>query len=79
MDIINLLELEAAAQRVMEQSAFEYYVGGADDEVTVRENRTAFSKLKLHYRVLRGQTTRSLETEILGYKLSMPVLIAPSG
>lgn len=78
MDIINLLELEVAAQRAMEQSAFEYYVGGADDEVTVRDNRAAFSKLKLHYRVLRGQSTRSLATEILGQNLSMPVLIAPS-
>ena len=78
MDILNLLELEAAAQTKLEKSAFEYYVGGADDEVTVRENRAAFSKLKLHYRVLRGQSTRSLETEVLGHKLSMPVLIAPS-
>ena len=78
MDIINLLELEAAAQQTMEKSAFEYYVGGADDEITVRENRAAFSTLKLHYRVLRGQSTRRLATEILGQKLSMPVLIAPS-
>ncbi len=78
MDIINLLELEAAAQRVMERTAFDYYVSGAEDEVTLRENRAAFSKLKLHYRVLRGYTTRKLETELLGHKLSMPVLIAPS-
>ncbi len=78
MDIINLLELEAAAQNKLEQTAFDYYVSGAEDEVTLRDNRAAFSRLKLHYRVLRGFTTRSLETELLGHKLSMPVLIAPS-
>ena len=78
MDIVNLLELEAAAQKIMEQSAFDYYVSGAEDEITVLENSAAFSKLRLHYRVLRGQNTRSLATEILGHKLSMPLLIAPS-
>ena len=59
MDIINLLELEAAAHAKLERTAFDYYVSGAEDEVSVRENRAAFSKLKLHYRVLRGYTTRS--------------------
>jgi 4-hydroxymandelate oxidase len=77
MNIVNLLEFESAARAHLEPSAFDYFVSGADDEVTLAENRAAFSRLKLHYRVLTGIKTRSLETEILGQKLALPVIVSP--
>lgn len=57
---------------------YDYYAGGAHDEITLRENRAAFERLSLHYHVLRDVSERSLETRILGQPLSMPVLIAPT-
>jgi 4-hydroxymandelate oxidase len=77
MNILNLLEFESAARAHLEPSAFDYFVSGADDEVTLAENRSAFSRLKLHYRVLTGIKERALETEILGQKLNLPVIVAP--
>src|SRR5690606_32478752 len=55
-----------------------YYAGGAHDEITLRENREAFQRLTLHYRVLRDVSARSLEIELLGDTLSMPIVIAPT-
>ncbi len=76
--ILNLLELEAAAKTKMSPMAFEYYLGGANDEITVFENREAFKRLLLHYRVLTGVGERKLETSLFGQKISMPVIVAPT-
>ena len=39
------MTVEAAARGRLTALAYEYYVGGANDEVTVRENRLAFERL----------------------------------
>jgi 4-hydroxymandelate oxidase len=78
MEILNLLELESAAKQRMDGTAFDYYVSGADDEITLLENRQAFQRLKLHYRVLTGVGQRNLETSLFGQRLSMPVIVAPT-
>jgi 4-hydroxymandelate oxidase len=78
MDILNLLELEPAAKPLLSKLAFDYYVGGADDELTVLENRQAFACLALQYRVLRGIEQRQLESTLFGETLSLPVLLAPT-
>lgn len=75
---IHLDDFEAAAQRKLSSMVYDYYAGGAHDEITLRENRAAFERLTLHYHVLRDVSERSLETRILGQALSMPVLIAPT-
>src|SRR5690606_39494403 len=57
---------------------YDYYAGGAHDEITLQENRAAFDRIQLRYRVLRDVSSRSLTTEVLGEEVSMPVLIAPT-
>ncbi len=79
MDFVNLIELESLAESRLSRMAFDYYHGGADDEITLRENRAAFERIALHYRVLTGVGPRNLETNLLGHELSMPVIIAPTG
>ena len=39
IDCINLGELEAGARKLLPQTAYDYYAGGANDEITLRENR----------------------------------------
>ena len=75
---LNLAEIEAAARERLTALAYEYYVGGANDEVTVRENRSAFERLALRYRVLVDVSRRSTQTSVLGQSIELPVLLAPT-
>ncbi|MEX2570070.1 MAG: alpha-hydroxy acid oxidase [Gemmatimonadota bacterium] len=75
---IHLAEFEEIAEELLPRMVYDYYAGGAHDEITLRENRAAFGRLTLRYRVLRDVTSRTVETEVLGSRLSMPVIIAPT-
>src|SRR5688500_9523420 len=75
---LNLADVEAAARERLTALAYEYYVGGANDEVTVRENRAAFERLALRYRVLVDISRRSTSTTVLGTPVDFPVLVAPT-
>ncbi len=78
LDVVNLLELEACAREKLPKMAFDYYASGAQDEITLRRNRTAFESLSLAYRVLVDVSCRQLESSVLGHRISMPVLVAPT-
>ena len=75
---LNLAEIEAAAKERLTSLAYEYYFGGANDEVTVRENRAAFERLAIRYRVLVDVSKRSTKTTVLGTPIDFPVLVAPT-
>jgi 4-hydroxymandelate oxidase len=75
---MNLFELERAAEQRLPPMAWAYYAGGSRDEVTLRENRAAYERLALRYRVLRDISERDLSTQLLGAELSMPILVAPT-
>jgi 4-hydroxymandelate oxidase len=76
--MINLLELEALAREHLTAMAFDYYVSGARDEVTLRENRAAWERISLHYRVLVDVSRRSTATTVLGLPVRAPILVAPT-
>ena len=75
---LNLADVEAAARERLTELAYEYFVGGANDEVTVRENRSAFERLALRYHVLVDVSRRSTRTSVLGTPIEFPVLVAPT-
>jgi 4-hydroxymandelate oxidase len=77
-EYLNLFELEAVAKAKLDEAAFGYYASGANDEISLRDNRAAFERIKLFYRVLVDVSTRDLSTTVLGHPVSMPVLIAPT-
>lgn len=74
---INLLEYEQLAKEHLSQMALDYYSSGAGDEVTLRDNRAAFERVKLRPRMLVDVSDRQLHTSILGQPLQLPLLIAP--
>ncbi|MBE9015461.1 alpha-hydroxy-acid oxidizing protein [Chroococcidiopsidales cyanobacterium LEGE 13417] len=74
---INLFEYETLAQKHLSQMAWDYYASGAWDEVTLKDNRAAFNRYRLHPRMLVDVSQRDLSTTILGQSLSAPILIAP--
>src|SRR5947199_119453 len=78
MEPINVFELEAIAREKLSPEAFDYYLGGAGDEVTLRDNRAAYDRLSLAYRVLVDVSRRDPATAVLGQPVSMPVLVAPT-
>jgi 4-hydroxymandelate oxidase len=74
----TLRELEAEARRRLDPAHYDFFAGGACDEITLRRNETAFARLRLVPRVLRGCGTRTLDVTVVGCQASMPVLIAPT-
>jgi 4-hydroxymandelate oxidase len=76
---VNLLELEGMACRVLPRHVFDFYAGGAADEITLRAARDAFLGWRLLPHVLAGVGEIDLSTELLGDRLEWPVFIAPTG
>jgi 4-hydroxymandelate oxidase len=77
-DPVNVLEFEALARARLNRSAFDYFAGGAGDELTLAENRRAFERLSLRPRVLINVATIDCSTHLFGEPLSFPVLLAPT-
>jgi 4-hydroxymandelate oxidase len=76
--LVNVNDYELEAARRLPQPVLDYYAGGALDEVTLRENRAAYERIPLYFRVLAGIRERSLDTTVLGERVSMPILVAPT-
>ncbi|MBX9879160.1 MAG: alpha-hydroxy-acid oxidizing protein [Candidatus Obscuribacterales bacterium] len=77
MHLINLFDFEEKAHKKLPTPVWDYYSSGAHDEITLRENRAAYDKICLRYRVLVDVSERYLSTKVLGHTLSMPVIVAP--
>lgn len=75
--LVSLADYEAHARSVLGTPVLDYYSGGADGEITLRENEAAFDRISLHYRVLRGTNELDTSTTVLGHAVRMPVLVAP--
>ncbi len=78
MDPINLDDFEALAREKLDAAAYDYFAGGANDEVTLRANRAAFEGLRLLPRVMVDASRRDLSTTVLDTPVAFPVLIAPT-
>lgn len=77
-DDIPVREFEERARERLDPAVYDYFAGGAGDELTVRENEAAFARLQLLPRVLRGSGKRQLEVTLLNSPASMPVLLSPT-
>jgi len=75
--LVSLDEFERAAEDVIPQMALDYYKGAAEGGDSMRENKAAFSRYNFVPRMLREVGTVDTTTEVLGNRLSMPVMIAP--
>lgn len=71
--ILNLNQFEPFAREQMEPYAFDYYFGGAGDEVTMRGNLDAWNRYTLRPRVLVDVSSVDISSSMLGVEVSMPV------
>ncbi len=76
---LTIADLKTLARRRVPKMFFDYADSGAWTESTYRANESDFAKIKLRQRVLVDMANRSLETEMIGQKVSMPVALAPTG
>jgi L-lactate dehydrogenase (cytochrome) len=79
MIVSSPLDFREAARRRLPPFLFDYVDGGAFSEETMEANRSALKSVRPRQRVLRDVSALSLETQILGETMAMPVLLAPIG
>jgi L-lactate dehydrogenase (cytochrome) len=77
-DCHNFHDFRELARRRLPGPIFDYIAGGADDEVTLRQNTASFERCDLVPNVLRGVETLDLSITVLGQKLAMPVYCSPT-
>ena len=76
---LNIADLRAVARRRVPHFVFEYVEGGAEDEASLRCNRSSFEALRLIPQTLVDTSSRHLRTEILGRPAAAPLIIGPTG
>ncbi|HEY4164168.1 MAG TPA: alpha-hydroxy acid oxidase [Dongiaceae bacterium] len=75
----NIEAMRGLAQAKLPRPIFHFADGGAEDERTLRRNEAAFDDIAFLPRPLSGTAQRDLSIELFGRRLSMPVIIGPTG
>ena len=77
--VVNIEDLRRLARQRLPRAVFDYLDGGADREITLRENCSAFDEIYLRPSSAVGFEHVDLGVRILGRQLSLPFLLAPVG
>lgn len=75
----NIADLRNIARRRLPKVIFDYVDGGAEDEVTLRANCSAFQEMSFRPRQAVTVAQCDLRTRVVGHDLSLPFLLAPVG
>jgi isopentenyl diphosphate isomerase/L-lactate dehydrogenase-like FMN-dependent dehydrogenase len=75
----SVAAMRALARRRLPRVVFDFCDGGAEDEITRDRNESAFADLELLPQPLNGTTERDPSIELFGERLSMPLIIGPTG
>jgi isopentenyl diphosphate isomerase/L-lactate dehydrogenase-like FMN-dependent dehydrogenase len=76
---VNIEDLRRMAHRRLPKVVFDYVDGGAEDEITLRENEQAFREVSFRPRHAVSFPAYNLGTKVLGFNVSLPFLLAPVG
>src|SRR6185437_4529166 len=77
--VVNISDLRRLAKRRLPRVVFDYIDGGADAEITLRENSRAFEAVTFRPRCAVETPQADLRTSVLGLPVSLPFLFAPVG
>ncbi|MFN7920950.1 MAG: alpha-hydroxy acid oxidase [Bryobacteraceae bacterium] len=78
-EMINIFDFEPVCKSKVPKSAYDYVSGGGWDEWTVKRNRDAFQRYTFRPRFFRPVDKLDVSTTVLGQKLAMPIVVAPTG
>jgi isopentenyl diphosphate isomerase/L-lactate dehydrogenase-like FMN-dependent dehydrogenase len=76
---VNVADLRRLARRRLPKLVFDYIDGGAEDELTLRDNSRAFRDIRFRPRQCIAVPECDLRTMVLGTTLELPFLLAPIG
>ncbi|HEX2767236.1 MAG TPA: alpha-hydroxy acid oxidase [Candidatus Limnocylindria bacterium] len=74
---LSVVDYEALARDLIDPGAWDYFMGGAGDEISLTDAHDAWDRLRLRPRVLVDVSRRDLSTTVFGRTLDHPVLVAP--
>jgi isopentenyl diphosphate isomerase/L-lactate dehydrogenase-like FMN-dependent dehydrogenase len=77
--VLNIADLRRLAERRLPRVAFDYIDGGADSELTLRENCRVFDDVRFRPRCAVSLPSVDLRASVLGQELALPLLLAPVG
>jgi len=77
--VVSIEDLRQMARRRLPRAIFDFFDGGAEDEVTLRENRAAFERVRLLPKVLVNVSKVDLGADLFGVRATLPLAIAPTG
>src|SRR5437867_4244756 len=77
--VVNIADLRRLARSRLPRVVFDYIDGGADDEVTLRENCRVYDAVTLRPRCAVAIPKCDLRTTVLGTTLELPLLLGPVG
>lgn len=75
----NVLDFRRIARKRLPAPVFHYLDGGADDEVTLVRNTSAFDDYELMPRQLSDVSSIDLKSTLFGKNIDWPVMISPTG
>lgn len=76
---VNIEDLRRAARKRLPRVVFDYIDGGADGEITLRENVRAFEDVTFRPRSAVEIPPPDLRTQVLGTPIALPFIFAPVG
>jgi L-lactate dehydrogenase (cytochrome) len=77
--VINIEDFRPIARQRIPKSVFDYLDGGAEGEVTLRENCRVFNDITFRPRHAVALAECSMCTSVLGFNLALPMMLAPVG
>jgi len=77
--VVNIADLRWRAERRLPRAVFDYIDGGADAELTLRENCRVFDDVVLRPRNAVAIPQCDLGVTVLGQRLALPFMLAPVG
>ncbi len=77
--LLSIADVRERARRTLPKFVFEFIDGGAEDELTLRDNRAAFERRRLVPRVLVDVAEPDLSCTVVGAPAAAPFLICPMG
>ncbi len=76
---VNIADLRLCAKARAHKLVFDYVDGGADDEISLRRGKDAYSELEMHYHVLSGlKPPIDMQTKIFGKDVKLPFFGCPT-
>ena len=75
----DISDLRTIAQRRLPQAIFDFLDGAADDEVSMRANRSGFAQYDLIPEILTDVSDVDMTTTVMGQTIPLPLILAPTG